>query len=182
MYNELYTAWRKEIEEASLGSLPSDFSARIAEYLKLIKEENKMLDKKSLKATLLDNEARNAKRMIKELLCMRYEKIVKALTQNQDLPSELLTAEEAKMRESFGAFTDAYQRFIGNLLQGHTPEVDVEISRKRWVLRFTKNIPAIVGTDMKTYGPFLVEDVASIPVENAKILIRQGLAVQVEVS
>ena len=35
---------------------------------------------------------------------------------------------------------------------------------------------------MKSYGPFVVEDVASLPVENAKILVKQGLAVPVEVS
>ena len=33
---------------------------------------------------------------------------------------------------------------------------------------------------MKTYGPFIVEDVASLPVENARILVKQGLAVLVE--
>jgi len=35
---------------------------------------------------------------------------------------------------------------------------------------------------MKTYGPFMVEDVASVPLENAKILVKQGLAEVVEVS
>ena len=45
-----------------------------------------------------------------------------------------------------------------------------------------KAVPSIIGADMKTYGPFLVEDVASVPVENAKILVKQGLAVLVEVS
>jgi DNA replication initiation complex subunit (GINS family) len=35
---------------------------------------------------------------------------------------------------------------------------------------------------MKTYGPFMVEDVASVPVENARILIKQGLAEMVDVS
>ena len=39
-----------------------------------------------------------------------------------------------------------------------------------------------MGLDMKTYGPFMVEDVASLPVENAKMLVKQGLAVLVEVS
>jgi DNA replication initiation complex subunit (GINS family) len=33
---------------------------------------------------------------------------------------------------------------------------------------------------MKTYGPFKAEDIASLPVENAKILIKQGLAERVE--
>jgi len=45
-----------------------------------------------------------------------------------------------------------------------------------------KNIPAIMGADMKSYGPFVVEDVASLPELNARILIKQGLAVLVEVS
>ena len=39
MYNELYAAWRREIEDASLGGLPPDFYARIADYLRRIREE-----------------------------------------------------------------------------------------------------------------------------------------------
>ena len=35
---------------------------------------------------------------------------------------------------------------------------------------------------MKTYGPYVAEDVASLPAENAKMLVKQGLAVSVEVS
>jgi DNA replication initiation complex subunit (GINS family) len=43
-----------------------------------------------------------------------------------------------------------------------------------------KEVPAIIGADMKTYGPFKVEDVAALPVENTKILVKQGLAERVE--
>ena len=60
--------------------------------------------------------------------------------------------------------------------------MEAQASHKRVTLRFVKNIPAIIGADMKTYGPFIVEDVASLPVENAKMLVKQGLAVLVEVS
>ena len=56
-----------------------------------------------------------------------------------------------------------------------------EISHKRVTLRFSKNVPSVIGVDMKTYGPFAVEDIASLPIENAKILVKQGLAVLVEV-
>ncbi|MGE5188400.1 MAG: hypothetical protein ACM3JE_05170, partial [Betaproteobacteria bacterium] len=55
-------------------------------------------------------------------------------------------------------------------------------SPKRLTLRFTKSIPAIMGADMKSYGPFIAEDVASLPEVNAKMLVKQGLAVMVEVS
>jgi DNA replication initiation complex subunit (GINS family) len=182
MYNELYVAWRREIEEASLGGLPTDFYARISDYLKHIREETRMLDKKSVKVNLLDHEAQNVKRMLEELLWARYKKLVKTITQNQTLPSESLTFEEVKMCESFVTFTGAYQKFAKDLMQGQTVKVDAEMSHKRMTLRFTKNTPAIIGLDMKTYGPFMVEDVASLPVENAKVFVKQGLAVPVEVS
>jgi len=35
---------------------------------------------------------------------------------------------------------------------------------------------------MKTYGPFKAEDVASLPIENANVLVKQGLAEKIEVS
>jgi DNA replication initiation complex subunit (GINS family) len=182
MYNELYAAWRRETEDASLGSLPPDFYARIADYLKRIREESRMLDKKSVKVNLLDREAQNVKRMLEELLWARYKKLVKTITQNQTLPSELLTVEEVKMCESFVTFSGAYRKFAEGLMQGQTVKVEAEVSHKRMTLRFAKSTPAIIGLDMKTYGPFMVEDVASLPVENAKILVKQGLAVLVEVS
>jgi len=53
-------------------------------------------------------------------------------------------------------------------------------AHKRVSVRFLKMVPAIVGSDMKTYGPFMVEDVASVPESNARILVRQGLAKLVE--
>jgi DNA replication factor GINS len=193
MYNELYAAWRREIEDTSLGGLPPDFYAKIADYLKRMGEEGKLLDKKSVKVNLLDREAHNVKRMLEELLWARYKKMVKTITQNQTLPSELLTVEEAKMCESFVTFSGAYRKFAEGLMQGQTVKVEglmqgqtvkaqAEVPHKRMTLRFTKTTPAIIGLDMKTYGPFKVEDVASLPVENAKIFVKQGLAVLVEVS
>ncbi len=199
MYNELYAAWRREIEEGPLGGLSPDFYTKIAEYLRHINEENKVQDKKSIKVNLLNHEAQNVKRMLDELLWARYKKLVKTITQSQKLPSDLLTVEETKMCESFVAFADSYQKFAKDLVQGQIVKMEVVgveygadskiaskvetiISHKRVVLRFIKNIPTIIGADMKTYGPFVAEDVASLPVENAKMLVKQGLAISIEVS
>jgi DNA replication factor GINS len=44
-----------------------------------------------------------------------------------------------------------------------------------------KDVPAIVGVDLKTYGPFKVEDVGSLPAENAKTLIKQGLTQKINI-
>ncbi len=204
MYNELFTAWRREIDDPTLGGLSSDFYAKIAEYLGRMKEENKALEKKTVKVNLLAHETRNVERMLEELLGLRYKKILKTITRLHKAPIELLTNEEAKMCESFVSFTNVYQQFAKNLMQGEQAPISVtiiqpsvtqtgetkraeikpqvNITHKRLTLRFTKSIPAIMGADMKSYGPFTAEDVASLPVLNAQILIKQGLAVLVEVS
>jgi|WetSurMetagenome_2_1015567.scaffolds.fasta_scaffold11953_3 DNA replication initiation complex subunit (GINS family) len=207
MYNELYIAWKQETDNINLGGLPRDFYIRLADYLKRIREENS-LENKTVKANLLAHEAQNVFRMLDELLEDRCKKIQKTITDSQKLPSELLTIEEAKMSENLMAFTGDYKKFTQDLLQGKiqiqeksiipvqaqisataqataTPiivKLINESSRKRVVLRFIKNIPGIIGSDMKTYGPFAAEDVASLPAENAKMLVKQGLAVIVEIS
>ncbi len=195
MYSELYAAWQREIQASSLGGLSPDFYARIGDYLRHIREDPPVIDKKSVKLSLLDHETQNVQRMLEELLSLRYRKLIKAITQKQKLPSELLTAEETKMCESFMAFSEEYQKFAKTLLNGQTVKVEqpvkvesvahvelAQVTAKRTTLRFIKTIPAIVGADMKSYGPFKVEDVASLPAGNAKMLVKQGLAAVVEVS
>jgi DNA replication initiation complex subunit (GINS family) len=83
--------------------------------------------------------------------------------------------------ESFVPFTEAYQKFAKSLLQGQTSQSSQE-PHKRITLRFSKNIPQIMGADMKPYGPFVSEDIASLPTQNAKVFVKQGLAVIVDVT
>ncbi len=75
---------------------------------------------------------------------------------------------------------EKFEELAKNLLHGKVSAGAGKENKRRVVVRFLKDVPAIVGADLKTYGPFKSEDVASIPVENAKVLIRQGLAIEVE--
>ena len=93
MYDELFAAWRFEIENTELGGLPPDFYARVADYLRRIKEESRMLDKKTVKAGLLEHELDRVKCMLQELVWARYKKLVSLITENQKIPSSLLAAE-----------------------------------------------------------------------------------------
>ena len=71
---------------------------------------------------------------------------------------------------------------MNGVLSGRSSSVEPREKAKNHVLRFLKEVPAIIGVDMKPYGPFRPEDVASVPVENARVLVKQGLAVEVEAS
>jgi len=45
-----------------------------------------------------------------------------------------------------------------------------------------KDVSTIISADIKAYDLFKVEAIASLPVENAQILVRQGLAEKVEIN
>ncbi|MDH5754018.1 MAG: hypothetical protein OEY95_02245 [Candidatus Bathyarchaeota archaeon] len=180
MYNELYEVWKRELESGELGRLPPNFYSRIADYLRKLKEESRMLDKRTVKARLLKSEMRNVKRILRELLRTRYRKLIKKTAKGQKISPDSLSVEEEKIYMGVLPLAEAYKSFAKNLLRGRVPMVNVEREHKRAVLRFLRDVPAIIGADMKTYGPFKVEDVASLPIENAKILVKQGLAEKVE--
>jgi DNA replication factor GINS len=181
MYNELYAAWRRELENVELEKVSSDFYSRIADYLRRLKQESRMLDKRTVKARLLKGEMENVKRMVHALIQIRYRKLVRKAAENEEILSDSLAVEEKEIFASVPPLAEAYQSFAENILRGHEPTVSVEQKRRKTVLRFLKDVPAIIGVDMETYGPFKVEDIASLPVKNSKILVKQGLAERVEV-
>lgn len=181
MYAELSAVWKKELENAELEKLPPDFYSNLANYLKKLREESRMLDKRTVKASLLRKEMRNVRHMVKGLIETRYRKIVRKLSAGEEIPRDVLTPEEEKICLRVFPLAEAMRNFAKGVLHGHLTDVGVQNQHKRTVLRFLKDVPAIIGADMKAYGPFKVEDVASLPVENAKILVKQSLAETVEV-
>jgi len=181
VYDALYEAWRKEKENAEIQTLPKDFFFKLAQYVKKLREEGRMLDEKTTRARLLLRESKNVKKMGGELIRLRYEKVLRKVTTGESVVKESLTDDEEKVCREMLTSTESYQNFLKSVLSGRSPSVEFTEKAKKRVLRFLQEIPAIIGADMKPYGPFKPEDVASLPTENAKILVKQGLAVEVEV-
>ncbi|MGD9130822.1 MAG: hypothetical protein PVH73_04525 [Candidatus Bathyarchaeota archaeon] len=180
MYDELYEVWKKEKETMEIQRLPQNFYAKIVVYIKKMKEENRMLDKKTTKAKLLDNEFRNVKVMLSELLQCRYKKFLEKALDKETVSKEGLTEEEKKLYREVLPLSETYHVFSKDILRGHLSNVGKGAKQTMTILRFVQEIPALVGSDMKTYGPFAPEDIAALPPENARILIKQGVAVEVD--
>ncbi len=180
LYDELYEAWKKEKENVELQGLPKNFYAKIAEYVKKIREERRMLDKKTTKAKLLNREFKGVKNMSEELFQLRYDKALRKSLARETVLRDVLIEEEEKLYGEILALAEAYQAFLKGVLHGRLSRIEKEEKPKKILLRFVQEIPAIVGSDMKTYGPFEPEDIATLPSENARIFIKQGVAVEVE--
>ena len=180
MYDKLYDAWKKEKENVEIQRLPKNFYVKIAEYLKKIREEGRMMDKRTTKARLLNREFKNARKMIEELSRLRFGKALKKSLDREIVLGEVLTEEEEKLYGGILLQAEAHQAFLRDVLQGRLSPIEKGEKPKSLVLRFVQEIPAIVGSDMKTYGPFEPEDIATLPSDNARVLIKQGVAVEVE--
>lgn len=181
MYDELFEAWRKEHENPSLQSLPRDFYARLADYMRRIREERRMMDEESIRGKLIRREEENARKMISELIRIRYEKIRRLIAGGEIAPLAALTEEEESLYNSLSVQAETYQSLIEDILQGRKPKIRYNEGRGVLIVRILKEIPQIIGVDMRAYGPFKPEDIAVLPEENAKALIKQGAAMEINV-
>ncbi|MEM2875617.1 MAG: hypothetical protein QXL67_01510 [Candidatus Bathyarchaeia archaeon] len=179
-YRELYEAWKKEVSSEELQVLPKEFYREAADYMKRILSSMRMLDEDTVKAKLLRKELENVQRMIKDLLSLRYRKMLKGVLYDKPVREEALTEEERKVYTKIYSLRELIDSLIKNVLEGkYTIEEKLE-ERKYILVRFLKDTPAIVGSDMRIYGPFKPEDLATLPVYNSRMLIKQGVAVEVE--
>ena len=184
MYDELYGAWKREKLLPELQPLNEDFYSQVSGYIKKLKESQRMIDDKTLKARLLRNEIENAKKLASELLDLRFKKIIAAADQDIQIPANCLTKEDKTIYSAAAKMTKIFDKMKMNITEGRRFDATVRIEQAKtrtMLLRFVQEMPAVIGTDMKTYGPFKVEDVAALPIENAEALIRQGVAVRIDV-
>jgi DNA replication factor GINS len=183
MYSKLYKAWEVEAEIASLQPLTKEFYPKMQEYLKGLEAELRLLDVKSLKFRLKEQEFKQARRMAKMFIEIRLRKMVDfSKIKEGTVDPKNLTDEEKILHEQIGSSSKILESFVDELLEvGMSKSLPKSKPHRPSVVRFIKETPAIIGADMKTYGPFKVGDVASLPDENIEGLIKHHLAKKVEI-
>ena len=93
-----------------------------------------------------------------------------------------LTDEEKYIFEEERKVLQRKDLIMQSLIDGNVKNLD-SISRiirsKMIVIRFLESTDQFMGVDMSKYGPFIKEDVAILPFENARSLIERNAAVEV---
>jgi DNA replication factor GINS len=182
-YSRLLEAWRSERRESGLRPLPEGFFAEMSDYTSRLREQTRMLDRGSMRGKIALKERDNAERMLHELFQLRLRKIVVSELDGAAIAAIVLTPEEKRLQAELRRLLADHSDRLKSILMGRAPQVEARPPPRSGlkVVRFVKALPAIIGIDMKTYGPFKPEDVASIPEENAENLIRRGIAKEVEI-
>ena len=183
MYDRLFQAWFREREETEQQTLSKNFYKEATEYIKRIRQEGRMLDRHSTKAKLISEEVSRSAQLLEELAKLRLQKLTRTAMAPEFRYSKAFTSEEEQIFSELKPSLEAFHTLLKASLRGKTKKLEQDAGgSKRKTLRFLKEVPAIVGVDLKIYGPFSTEDVGSLPVENAKVLIKRGVAVEVETS
>ena len=201
-YKILYESWRREKQRQEIQPLPDGFFSTMAAYVAQLREQSRTTEKTTVRGKLIEKERDYVDRMLQDLNRFRLHKLVSAELDGTPVEPLNLTAEEKRLQVELRRLIAAHVQGMKQILQGketrfEAPPIDnpphvtpiqqphsAQHTRKGEeelkVVRFTQPLPAIMGVDMKTYGPFKAEDVASLPERNADNLIRKGIAKLVE--
>ncbi len=165
-FEALRRLFNEEKNSHALQQLPENFFSEVRSYL----------EKKSALAEGEDKlEVSTAKETLEELLNIRERKIVNMAiyaARSGAMPEGLESHEKELFDRVFETLKN-YQEQKKKLLAA---------SRERLLqIAVSTDIPRFVGMDMRNYGPYRSGDIASLPEENAKVLIEKGAAQELKI-
>ncbi len=199
-YGRLHEAWSNERKNKDLQNIPDDMLHEMKDYVATINKTP--TDENTLAGQLTRTEKQYVNQLLRELTETRLRKIVTLEINNQPIDAQAMTPEEQKLHSNFRQLLTGYRH--GSDLPEPVPiqvtskpdqtkpvrttrakspvKPLVKLGEVKMILvRFLQPLPAIMGIDMKAYGPFQPEELATIPVQNAENLIKRGIAKPVEV-
>ena len=182
---DIYNLLLTEIQIPSLQSIPLDTYQNIALILGNLKGQRH----EGIKEKIRERTVAIICNSVEILLEIRHRKIL----DQQHASSTIVTGFE------YSKFTDEEKYILDGQKEsdkrrmavlaatlGGRPKVlesiSAKIRSKQIVVRFIRPMERFIGTDMTKYGPFMKEDVAVLPYENARSFIEKGEAVEVDVA
>ncbi len=161
-YEALRQMVNEERTKQKMVDLPDGFFEEVSKYLE---------NKRRMSETKEDSwEYDSAKRLLQDLLDKRESKILNLalfhIRSGAD-PGKLTKEEQ----ELFDYIISGIKSFRKKLKEGVEGKMEPMST-----IGFLTDTPEFVGMDERNYGPFSKGDVASIPADNAKLLIDKGMA------
>jgi DNA replication initiation complex subunit (GINS family) len=122
--------------------------------------------------------------MIEDLSRKRFLKILSIMLENEDSVDESMLTSEEKIWYKYIIESkrplDDLTKIIDEERNRKINKIPEEKRDERLILlRFLKPLPKIVGGDLKSYGPFTEEDLATLPYVNVHSLVDRGVAMEV---
>ena len=172
--NTLHHTVLREIENDSILEIDPSFYRNLADFIgNLSKQEFEGVENQ-IKNTMVEM----ATELASLLIQIRLDKILQTgsfeiglLLDEEKFILDSQDDKKGKIDMIISATINGKSKFLESLANDH--------KTKKVVVRFLKDADVLTGADLETYGPFKIEDVATIPYENAQALITKNIAKRV---
>jgi len=188
---DAYILLLKEVEAATLQPISLDTYQNIAIALESLRGQRYEGVEEKIRDKMVDMICISAE----ILLETRYRKFLEQQQQanesglystiNAGVDYSKLTEEEKYILDGQKESDKRRMAVLAATLRGRPKvleSISARIRSKQVVVRFIKPMEQFIGTNMIKYGPFLQEDVAVIPFENARSLIENGEAMEIQIT
>jgi DNA replication factor GINS len=175
----------KEVQISTLQPVPFDTYQKIAVTL----ENLQLFEFEGIEAKIRDTMVEMISTATRFLLEVRYHKmldresVVTSSSSKTPIDYSKLTEEEKYIMNAENESERRKNDILLTIVKGR-PKLLESISKRvrseRIVVRFVKPMEKFIGVDMEGYGPFRQEDIAVIPFENARSLIENNHAIEVQ--
>ena len=169
----LHTFILQESENEAIQKLDPNFYKSLSKFIGNLKSDEYDGIEAKMKNTLLSM----ATDMASLLLKLRLGK-ADLTNANQSM----LLDEEKYILDSQEEMAERKGIILSGILNGKTKLVESITKNhktKLLVVRFLQETDQLTGSDLKKYGPFKQEDIASIPYDNAQDLISKNIAAKI---
>jgi len=197
-YETLFELLQREKDRGELQKLDDSFFANVLRYLKdkqaiLTNQQADMFTVEEKKKT--GDQLENVKKIINELYSRREKKIIAiAMDKSKNKftivdNSVFLKEEKSLFDVVLGVLDNGRNSILNNILSLEEPKTVARVSgngvqkdpedvkpekpRETTLVRFLHSVPKFVGKELEEYGPFEEEDIASLPVDIANVLINK---------
>ncbi len=121
----------------------------------------------------------NLSSMIEDFFILRLKKTINLIINGKILPKDALCLDEISLYGSLNKILNKYLQNLTLVQQGQsTQNLNPNLLNADYIpIRFLKEVPQIIGSDLKKYGPFLADDIAVLPKKNVETLLKHHAVV-----
>jgi len=180
MYSSLYKIWYDERHLEDIQKLDDQFLEKIRKYVQNRKKLENNSDDKIVKL-LIKEELKNIDFILKDLAGLRTTKLFENIQKEKKVILSNLSSDERRLYETTKElFRKCADSFVSSAQGSRAGDFNV-FFHQYIPVRILKEMNAIVGADLKTYGPFKPEDLTILPRKNAESLIKHEYAVEISI-
>jgi len=187
-YESLYEILRLERYKKELQHMDKDFFDKVSRYLSekrailedYEKKDSVFADKSIFKTK---KQLENIHLLLRELYEKREAKIIQIALFNSrtgdglENPNIMLPEEKILYDSLIGILASSRFNILEGIMDG---KKTIKIENNVKSVKFLDEVSEFLGEDMNVYGPFKAEDIGSLPIKVAEILIKSNKATELQ--